>query len=43
MTRAAQKLLDDFGSLSDEERAEVTAEVVRRLAFHRAACIRSPH
>lgn len=36
MTRAAKKLLEEFDSLSDADRAEVAAEVLRRLAF-------SPH
>jgi hypothetical protein len=34
MTRAAEKLLEEFDALSDDERAEVAAEVLRRLAFH---------
>jgi hypothetical protein len=36
MTRAAKKLLEEFDSLSDADRAEVAAEILRRLAF-------SPH
>jgi hypothetical protein len=32
MTRAAKKLLEEFDSLSDADRAEVTAAVLRRLA-----------
>ena len=33
MTRATQKLLDEFDTLPDEDRAEVVAELLRRTAF----------
>ena len=33
MTRATQKLLDEFEALPDEDRAEVVAELLRRTAF----------
>jgi hypothetical protein len=36
MTHAAKKFLEDFEALPDEERSELVAECVRRVAF-------SPH
>ena len=33
MTRAAQKLLDEFEALPNEERAELVAELLRRTAL----------
>jgi len=33
MTQAAQKLLEDFDSLQDADRAEVLAELLRRVAL----------
>ena len=33
MTQATQKLLDEFDTLPDEDRAEFVAELLRRTAF----------
>ena len=33
MTQAAQKLLEEFDALQDRERAEVLAELLRRVAL----------
>lgn len=33
MTQAAKKLLDEFDALPDRERAEVLAELLRRVAL----------
>jgi hypothetical protein len=33
MTQAAKKLLDEFDALPDEDRSEVLAELVRRVAL----------
>ena len=33
MTRAAKKLLDEFGALSNEDRAEILAVLLRRAAL----------
>jgi len=33
MTQATQKLLDEFDALSDEDRAELVAELLRRMAL----------
>ena len=33
MTKAAKKLLDEFDSLSEEERALIVAELLRRAAL----------
>jgi len=42
MTRAAKKLLEEFDSLSDADRAEVAAEVLRRLALSRHGGMKTP-
>jgi hypothetical protein len=33
MTRATQKLLDEFEALPNDDRAELVAELLRRTAF----------
>ncbi len=33
MTRAAKKLIDEFEALADEDRTEVLAELLRRVAL----------
>lgn len=33
MTQATQKLLDEFETLPDDDRAELVAELLRRTAF----------
>ena len=34
MTQAAKKLLEDFDALSAQDRAEILAEFMRRIALH---------